>query len=203
MVKSFVDYHLVGEEPKMISLSSRIQVLRSFRCDMSLYRGPLYPVSCDIKGVKASTTCGCGLLGVPGLPPLQLPQPASRGRGGWRPGGQARGGGGGLGSTSATCKTGLVSANISTNKNIYFPLLSVLSNLHMKHASIIDVKFCLTGEGGCLLRSTLSGQSLLCTARALAGLPKVLATSTHILSTHPFIFVQSIKSISNLNSVYS
>ena len=62
----------------------------------------------------------------------------------------------------------------------------------MKHASIIDVKFCLTGEGGCLLRSTLSGQSLLCTARALAGLPKVLATSTHILSTHPFIFVQSM-----------
>ena len=64
----------------------------------------------------------------------------------------------------------------------------------------IGVRFCLTGEGGCLLRSTLSGQSQLCAARALACLPKVFAKSTHILWTDSFIFVQPIKSICSLNS---
>ena len=60
----------------------------------------------DIKGVEASTACGCWLPGLPGLPPLQLPQSASRWRGGWRSGGEARGGGGRLRSSSGSCKTG-------------------------------------------------------------------------------------------------
>ena len=45
-------------------------------------RNPVHPVSSDAKGVKASTSCGRWLPGVPSLPPLQLPQAASRGGGG-------------------------------------------------------------------------------------------------------------------------
>ena len=112
MVKKFPDYHLVGEETRMVSLSTRVQVLFTSKeklITIFIWNQTFNPVLFETKGVKVSSACGSRLPCVPCLPPLQLPQSPPRGRGGQWPLGQPSGGGGGkLWGPSLTCKTGLI-----------------------------------------------------------------------------------------------
>ena len=133
MVRNFADYHLAREQPRMVSLSSRIQVPRDcfFRFHLN-----------DSEGVKTSSTSCGGLPGVPRLSALLLSQ-AATGRRGWRKwwGGRPEGGGGLWASSHAgetgtsdlvnDTKTNLVEFQIRVD--VYYEVLCPDSRYFVQH----------------------------------------------------------------------